>query len=324
MRRKLKIAVIVDEATTLGLSFDAQLIHLTPRNWLWNINRYKPDFLLVESAWRGHHNRWRRKIVDLDINIHDKSLEKLVSYCKKRSIPTVFWNKEDPIHFDRFSHTAQLFEYIYTTDIHCIPHYLSLNANFKHIDVLMFAAQPQIHHSRKAQKRLANLAFLGGYYGNELKSRSEEQKKILSEIEDQNLIIFDRFWQNETPCSFPLAFRKYCQPGIPAKDIHNLYKQYHLYLNFNTVQSSKTMLSRRVFELAACASPMLSSPSVAIDAIFGSYIPQIHDAKLASVICNEYLKDHELRHQDAINIQQIVLDSHTWQHRLDQIIKTLA
>ncbi|MCL1126840.1 CgeB family protein [Shewanella surugensis] len=319
MHQKLKIAVIVDEATHLGLIEEAHLIHLTPLNWRWCINIHKPDLLFVESAWRGYKNTWQKKIVDLDKSVETSALRKLTLYCQKKSIPTVFWNKEDPIHFKRFAQAAILFNTLYTTDVNCIPRYQALDHHFDRISILMFAAQPKLHLVYPQQQRLSNIAFLGGFYGNEFPKRSEDQQKMLLALKQHQLVIFDRFWRSEQSCSFPDSLKENCRPAVSEQAVYSLYKRYQLYINFNTVQSSHTMLSRRVFELAACASPMLSTPSYAIKHIFGSHIVQIQNADSVVSLCHEYLQEESKRLKDAKIIQEIVLDQHTWKHRLAQI-----
>lgn len=319
MSEKLKIAVIVDEATQLGLAEEAHLIHLTPLNWRWCINRYKPDLLFVESAWRGYKNTWQKKVVDLNLSINTSALRKLTLYCQKKSIPTVFWNKEDPIHFNRFASAAILFNILYTTDINSIPKYQALDHQFNSINVLMFAAQPKLHRAYPQQARQPNIAFLGGFYGNEHPNRSAEQQHILLALKQHQLVIFDRFWTSEKSCHFPHSLLDNCRPAVSEKAIYALYKQYQLYINFNTIQHSPTMLSRRVFELAACASPMISTPSYAIKHIFGSHIIQIQNADSVVSLCHEYLQEESKRLKDAKIIQEIVLDQHTWNHRLAQI-----
>ena len=47
----------------------------------------------------------------------------MLNYCRSRGIPTVFWNKEDPPHFDDFIGAAKEFDFVFTTDADCVPMY---------------------------------------------------------------------------------------------------------------------------------------------------------------------------------------------------------
>ena len=36
-------------------------------------------------------------------------LKELTSWCKKNKVPTIFWNKEDPVHFNSFINACKYF-----------------------------------------------------------------------------------------------------------------------------------------------------------------------------------------------------------------------
>ncbi|BDZ42873.1 hypothetical protein GCM10025865_21720 [Paraoerskovia sediminicola] len=48
-------------------------------------------------------------------------LRGITRWCRENDVPTVFWNKEDPVHFDLFVATAALFDVVFTTDVDSIP-----------------------------------------------------------------------------------------------------------------------------------------------------------------------------------------------------------
>ncbi|MCF1457124.1 MAG: glycosyltransferase [Shewanella sp.] len=318
MTIKPKIALIADLATAVGIAPDADLIHLTPHNWWLKINLFKPDFLLVESAWRGHNSRWQNQIVDGP----SAALTQLVEYCKNKDIPAVFWNKEDPVHFHRFKQTALLFEYIMTTDSNAISDYWALDGNsFKAVDTLMFCAQPALQYPETNQAvQEDSLVFLGGFYGQELAQRSKQQLEILTALSDKQLQIYDRFWfEHKNNGSFPAPLKPFCHPAVDLETSFSLYRKYKIHLNFNTVQRSPSMLSRRVFELAASKAAILSSPSVAMTNIYGKHVLQITNATEACQALQAYQDDPVTRQLDASRIYEITLDAHTWRHRIQTI-----
>nr|WP_304441070.1 hypothetical protein [Ignatzschineria sp. F8392] len=103
--------------------------------------------LLVESAWKGHWNRWKFKIAaypDYPERNNDK-LKELVARAKDLGIPTVFWNKEDSVHFDRFIDSAKFFDHVFTVDETCIPRYKAVMGQDASVHSLMFAVQPKFH-----------------------------------------------------------------------------------------------------------------------------------------------------------------------------------
>ena len=317
-QKKLRIAIIADEHTVAGLEPEAELIHLTPGNWRWCLKFHKtPDILMVESAWRGHRASWKGKIVDYG---NDNTLESLVSWCRKKHIPTVFWNKEDPVCNNRFMQAAKLFDAVYTTDADSLNNYQRLaDTTFHHTGILQFAAQPAIHYPGDFQNRLSGIAFAGGYYGDEYPQRSKQQTEILSALKELPLTIYDRFWQQEKLSNFPAGLDRFCKPAVPLKEMGNVYRRHQVYLNFNTVTNSSTMLSRRVLELAACGSPMVSTPSPALKALFDDLVPQVLNGEQAHYQCQQLLNNHELRKKTSRRLHEQVMEQHTWQHRLKQI-----
>ncbi|MEK9651584.1 MAG: glycosyltransferase family 4 protein, partial [Poseidonia sp.] len=93
---KPTLMVIMDEFSTTALASDATLIRPTPENWLSLLNEHSVDMLVVESAWEGNDKTWHRKVgwySEDDI----ADLKNLVEACRSRNIPTVFYNKEDPV-----------------------------------------------------------------------------------------------------------------------------------------------------------------------------------------------------------------------------------
>ena len=125
------------------------------------------DSLIVESAWVGNSGSWHKKVGWYsDDEISD--LRNLVSECRRRNIPTIFYNKEDPVHFSRFSKTSAMFDQVFTTDENCIPKYKALkNSNIRDVDYIRFAAQPEFHHqnntdfSNRKDKLLPELTTQG-------------------------------------------------------------------------------------------------------------------------------------------------------------------
>ena len=114
----------------------------------------RPELLLVESAWMGNGGKWRNRIIGFE-NLEDNPLLELLQYCRKIGIPTAFWNKEDPPHFDEFIGAAREFDFVFTSDADCIPLYREALGHDR-IYELPFAAQPQTPQS-VTRGRLAHL-----------------------------------------------------------------------------------------------------------------------------------------------------------------------
>ena len=101
-----------------------------------------PDFLLVESGFTGRHGTWAHRVAHFGAPHPD--LVAVVGGARARGIPTVFWNKEDPINYGMFIGSASLFDHVFTVDRNVIDRYRS-DLGHNRIHLLPFAAQPDLH-----------------------------------------------------------------------------------------------------------------------------------------------------------------------------------
>jgi len=83
----LTVACVLDEFTAECVSHEVNLIKVTQENWQSQLEANIPDFLLVESCWRGNDGNWGTLTRGSGGN---KKLSPLLQYCKNQGIPTVF------------------------------------------------------------------------------------------------------------------------------------------------------------------------------------------------------------------------------------------
>ena len=116
-------------------------------NW-FNFKLNNNFILFVESAWFGYKKKWQYKIASYPDHPKrtNEKLVRLVQAAKDKGIPTVFWNKEDSVHFDRFIDSAKHFDHIFTVDENCVERYRAVVPASTTVDVAMFPVQPRIHN----------------------------------------------------------------------------------------------------------------------------------------------------------------------------------
>ena len=161
-----------------------------------NLSQYKFDFFLCESAWKpigGYSN----------IGTNDSSLryrifydlQHLTNILKSLKIPTVFWNKEDNVSYDKFKMFAFFFDHIFTTDVRTFESYKKDCPNAKTIDDLMFAAQPLLHNPINSvndkNKYEGDVFFAGSWYSN-FKQRIKDMEEFLKIPNDIKFHIYER------------------------------------------------------------------------------------------------------------------------------------
>lgn len=320
----LKVACILDIFSYECLKYECNLIQLQPDNWKNILVQEKPDLLFVESAWKGVDEKWKRRVGYLSIS-KDTTLERLVDLCKKLKIPTVFWNKEDPYHFDFFLPTARLFEYIFTTDVNSIIKYKKLLRN-DNVYVLPFAAQIKIHNPIDKDKgKLGQVAFAGTWYNNGHLDRRKNMENVLNPALKYDLNIYDRNYYIEgISYRFPDIYQV-CNKGcISYEQMNETYKKYNVFLNINSINDSPTMFSRRVFELLACGTNVISSYSLGIENMFFQIVKLSRNKEDTQKHLELLLKDKELCDRLSLKGQREVFSKHTYTHRFESILDTVG
>jgi hypothetical protein len=156
--KELYVACISDEFTHFGYSPECKMKQLHSQHWLRQSEAFKPHLLFVESAWNGVDNTWNKKISTPSLEFIE-----LLTWYKTKGIPTVFWNKEDPVHFGSFIRAAQYFDFVFTTDIDCVEKYKSRLGHDK-VFLLPFATQPKHHNPIEHFERKEGICFAGAYY----------------------------------------------------------------------------------------------------------------------------------------------------------------
>lgn len=321
----LTIASILDEFSETCFSPDCKLIPMRSTDYLSRLRKSgKIDLVLVESAWRGPGNSWSHYLVNNAKHPVPSGLpvlKKLIRECKRLGIPTLFWAKEDPVHFKHFIISAEYFDWVATTDANCVTSYKS---KFKHNRVfsLPFAAQPALHTSKGLAGRLPLACFAGACRNMQYPNRGVAMDYVLKPALDYGLHIYDRHKVGSSGEDFPNIYKNCVQGGVPYSEMLNKYKEYRVFLNVNSIDSSPTMFSRRVFELLACGTPVISSPSVGIEAL----LPEVlisHNEKETRQHLEKLLNDDVYWNQISCAGIKRVLSGHTYRHRIEMICKML-
>jgi hypothetical protein len=320
---RLRIASILDEMSAACFAPECELVSLTLEGWREQLDERPPDLLLVESAWNGNDGEWqyrigqypRRDLAGLP------ALRALVDGCHQRGIPTAFWNKEDPVHFDRFAEAASLFDHVFTTDVRCVERYRALPGE-RSVAPLPFAAQPRIHNpAAVVPERSASPCFAGAWYRDRHPDRRRALEALLDAACPYGLVIYDRsFGADDAAFGFPERFAPHILGKLPYERILDVYKTHRVFLNANSVADSPTMCSRRVFELAACDTAILSTPGEALTAVLGEgLVEEADEVGIAATALERLLADDAARVRRTRAARRAVFAEHTYAKRLATI-----
>ncbi|MEV7964855.1 glycosyltransferase [Sphaerisporangium sp. NPDC088356] len=321
-RPDLKVAVILDDFSRMAFKYEWDQIEFGLKDWPEIFAEKRPDVLFCESAWHGNQTRWRYQMTGT--NAPKQELRDLVSWCREQGIPTVFWNKEDPPNFEFFIDTAKLFDYVYTCDGDMVHKYREILGHDR-VDVLQFAAQPRVHNPiQTKQGRPYDVVFAGMYFRDKHPERREQMEAVIAPTRELGLHIFARNDKAGDKYAWPEEYRPHIVGELPYEQMLAAYKMYKVFLNVNSVIDSPTMCARRVFELSACSTTVLSGWSRAIEETFGSLIPIAHTQEEAYNQALYLINSPELRARQAHLAMREVFDKHLFSHRVDQILTALG
>lgn len=317
-REQVKIATIMDEFTSFCFAPEAETLQITPDSFKEELDLFKPDFVFIESAWQGKDGLWKLKVSQQAEELLD-----LIEYCRLNNIKTMFWNKEDPVHFGTFIEVAKLVDVVFTTDIDCIRKYKEITQH-NAVYLLPFAAQPKIHNPIELFERIDKFNFAGSYY---LKYPIRQRDfATLSEvaIESKGLDIYDRNYHNDHPhYQFPERYQSLILGSLAPDEIDKAYKGYTFGINMNTIKQSQTMFARRVFEMLASNTIVLSNYSRGVRLLFGDLVICSDDKNELQRQINAVLEDSLRSKQFKLQGLRSVLSQHTYEHRLNYILQKL-
>lgn len=317
------LALIADEFTSSALAAAADLIALTPDNWPQQLAAQPVDALLVESAWQGNQGLWHQKVGHYS-DEQSAPLRALLNYCHQQQIPTLFWNKEDPVHFERFIANAALFDHVFSSDANSLPRYLSYpQRRNKTVSSMAFFASPQLHNPLPATVAWQDsVAYGGSYYGERYAERTAALLPLLNVAAEKGLTIYDRQHHNaDSPYRFPQTLASYVKGGLSYSDMVQAYKAHPVHINVNSVQQSPTMFSRRVMELAACGTPVLTASGEAMRQYAGDAVFFADDKTQAEQVLQQ-LAEPAARWQAGLAGVRAVYGTHTAAHRLCLMLRT--
>ena len=326
----VRVGVILDDFSRLAFAYEWEQVLLKPSSWRSVLEREPIDLLFAESAWAGNGGAWRYHMTGP--TAPRSEFVELVGWCRDQGIPTVFWNKEDPAHFEDFIDAAELFNWVFTTDSARLSDYRE-RLGHGNVDVLTFGAAPAIHNPIRPNgfSPTRDVCFAGMYFAHKYPERREQMDLLLnaalraSEKMELGLEIFSRELGGESKYGFPAPYDARVVGSLPYAKMLTAYREYKVFLNVNSVVSSPTMCARRVFEISASGTPVVSTPSEAIVETFPSdEVFVVDDAETAEHTIRALVRSPELRDRATHRAQRRIWADHTYSHRVHTVLSAVG
>lgn len=282
---------------------------------------YNPEFILVESAWQGNEGAWTYQLVGSQGP--RPAFYEFVAAARRRDIPIVFWNKEDPPHFSEFLPVAKEADLVLTTAGELIDEYREA-VGHEHVDVLPFAAQPAIHHPFGGI-RDRDICFAGQYFAHKYPERRTQMEYLFPAAARHDFTIYSRELGKDPNYAFPAPYDSMVRGSMPYAEMVKAYRDFKIFLNVNSVVDSPTMCARRIFEISASGAVVVSSPSEAIPAFYSSdevFTPATEDE--ARDTLSALLDAEDTRRISSHKAWRRTLKHHTYSHRVNKILERLG
>lgn len=326
-RPDVRAAVILDDFSALAFGYEWSTVPVHPHTWRTDLADAAVDLLFVESAWAGNNGLWRGKLTGP--NGPSAEFRELVGWCREQGIATVFWNKEDPPHYDDFLPAARLFDQVFTSDSGRIPQY-RVDLGHDRVSSLPFAAQPAIHnpvrpgHGRHSR----DVAFAGMYFAHKYPERRAQMDFLLGGALDASarmrtgLEIFSRQLGGNAEYQFPAPLDTRVVGSLSYPQTLSAYKAYKVFLNVNSVVDSPSMCARRIFEITASGTPVVTAPSLAMEQFFTpAAVPVAATRKDAEHLTRALVSNPELNDRTAHLAQRTIWAGHTYAHRSETVLQ---
>lgn len=318
----LRVGVIADEFTSRTIAHSFETVPLARAEGYLQVSSLDLDAIFIESAWEGPQDEWRRGVAYHPDRIED--LRRIIRVANARAIPVLFWNKEDPVHFRAFEQTAGMIDHVFTTDADMVGMYLQNTASLtRTVSSMPFYAEPEIHNALPTDRPYSHsVSYAGTYYGDRFKERSVELHRILDAAKVHGLTIYDRQVNvANSPYSFPSELADFVREGVPYDEVLKVYKAHPVHINVNSANDSPTMFSRRVVEIAASGSVVLSGRGRGITEQLQGIEATGSYARWAELL-ETWLTDERERLDEAWRQMRTVTRSHLAEHALTIMMRT--
>ena len=126
----------------------------------------------------------------------------------------------------------------------------------------------------------------------------------------------------------------YRYPMLPGMEVKKavsypktaqIYKDYLVSLNVNTITDSPTMYSRRLIEILACGGIAVTTPAKSVDAMFAEFCHIVHnEEEMLELFARLKYGPSDDDLERARAGAEYVAQNHTWAHHLQQIANTIS
>ncbi|WP_050511463.1 glycosyltransferase [Acinetobacter sp. MN12] len=275
------------------------------------------DFAFFESAWKANKSQWLYAFNSPNLQHNNaQDLLKVIGLLRAKKLPVIFWNKEDPMHYEMFMPIAKEADYVFTTDSLKVEQYKK-DLGHSNVWSLPFAAPIKITNPiNRFSLDTETVCFAGTYYAKNHPDRKKQMDMLLPTLLKFSGAIYDRASNTTSEnYQYPEVYHNVIREGVEFDEMTQLYKKFKVFLNVNTITQSPTMMSRRVYELLASGTPVVSTPSKAITEQFPGIVLTVRNEEEAKIAVEKLLTDSYFWNKQSVLGIREVMSNHTYEDR---------
>lgn len=251
-------------------------------------------------------------------------MPKLFPLLEQRGIPHVYWAIEDPVSFGFLSLPfAQKSALVFT------PCWESLADYRRHgisAHLLMFACNPSYHRTGTPDSRFNHdIVFAGNNYSYH-PARQKGIATVLQPLIDHgyDLQVYGNEWWLDPNQSYTIP-PSYYGGYMANEDLPAVCATARIILGLHSVDTSRTMMSMRTFEILGCQGFYITQWTPAIEEMFINHHHLVWSKSPEETLdlVKYYLQHPQLRQRIARQGQAEVYRKHTYQQRVREIMPYL-
>ncbi|MGP5191728.1 hypothetical protein [Vreelandella alkaliphila] len=311
------VLTLLDESSQYYFKHTFNLIPTDAESWEQQLDRQDIDIFFVSSVLPESNSIWHYSKPDLN-GVLGGPFKELLLACKQRRIPTVFWNKDDPLSYDMFIDTARLFDYVFTVDEPSIARYKKDVAHGR-VYLLAFAAQETLHFPQVEGAKNGRVAFSDRWVSDGNRVRTDQLEMLFDYPLKKGVL--DIYGGG----SLPDKYKKSVCSFLSGSDIkEEICKKYSVMINANATGFPGPLLAREFYELCGRAVPIVSPPINNLPHELGNVVQIVNNKKDAQEKISRLLEDDIYALKVAAQGVRLVHSSNTYRHRFSQLLSKVV
>ena len=283
----------------------------------WNVANEWGDYHFAKSLAKYFERKGYRTKLQILSDWNDKNLfddvilvlRGLSKYKNKNYHFNIMWNISHPDEIDNYEYSS--YDYVYIASLFWSKHVKNILSKMNvstRVDSLLQCTDPEIFKPLDVKEDI-DILFVGN-------SRNVFRKIVKDLLPCKyQVYIYGTLWEKFIDSRYIKG------KNIPNSELFKYYNRAKIILNDHwDDMKEKGFISNRIFDVSACKKFIITDEVRDLEKVFGKSIVTYDGTRenLLNLI-DEYIENKKLRDLKAKDAYEIVLNNHTFKHRVDKI-----